>query len=54
MGTVAKGDCVCSICEGARGKRSRAEWEKVQSKLPDYGQLLNYSFWMEADEVKGA
>lgn len=54
MGTVAKGDCVCSICEGARGKRSRAEWEKVQSKLPNYSQLLDYSFWMEADEVKGA
>ena len=49
VGTVNKGECVCSICEGAKGKRSQAEWQKVQRSLPDYSELLKLSFWMEAD-----
>jgi lathosterol oxidase len=48
VGTVAKGECLCTECEGSRGNRSREAWEKVA--LPDYSVLLQPQFWMGAGE----
>lgn len=38
--------CICSRCEVARGKRTRAAWEALPK--PDYSPLLAPSFWLAA------
>jgi lathosterol oxidase len=49
-GTVSQKPCVCARCEAAKGKRSRAEWEKVEK--PDYAPLLSPAFWAGAFSSK--
>ena len=51
VGTVATGECVCTVCEIKRGKRSPEAWKKVV--VPDYSVLLSTAFWAERDEVEG-
>ena len=51
VGTVAKGDCVCSRCEVAAGRRTEKEWAKV--RVPDYGVLLQASFWAPSKWEEG-
>jgi len=43
FGTVYKGKCDCVKCQQEAGLRTREQFEKVEK--PDYGVLLNPSFW---------
>jgi len=46
-GSIYHGKCFCVLCQQAEGKRSREEFEKLV--VPDYGQLLKPSFWVQGN-----
>lgn len=52
FGSTYDGECFCVKCERAKGKRSRARFERVV--VPDYAQLLQPSFWISGKVLTGA
>jgi lathosterol oxidase len=47
FGTTWAGECGCVKCERKRGKRTRAQWEKISATKPDYACLLTTKFWLQ-------
>ena len=52
FGSTYDGECFCVKCERAKGKRSRALFERVV--VPDYAKLLQPSFWISGKVLTGA